>query len=355
MLWLQVSECIKKQQQLQQTAAAAQDSYEQLCLKYGLDAAAAADPLLLQQQLQVYVHRKLPLRLQRAEQLLQQPGAELLSFYRSFVAYITGAPTGRGPPKEGQGAPLPLLSLISMKGNISLEEAAAVALDIPILQQQLQQQHQQDATAVHIEVQQQGDEEGPSDSGGAPAGDTICWVVEEGVEDGSSSSSSSDSSSSSSSSSSVDTLLGNAAVRRQLLLELTELRAFLYSRVLQSAAANGSSSRKKQQQQQQQQWQQNTFLPEELQRSEATVPSHAQPLNLRPSIAAGGETDSRSAAAFTPAAAGALTPAAAFADAAGLLQLLGWRDCIEELLDLLGGAETLQLLQLLQNDRAFNR
>lgn len=290
-----VLECIKKQQQLQQASTAAQESYRQLCVKYGLDAAVATDPLLLQQQLRVYVHRKLPVRLQRVELLLQQDGSQLLSFYRSFVAYSIGK-----PPQQRQEKLLPLLCLISVKGNISLKEAATAAADIPVLQQQLQhlQHQQQEAAAAQIVIQQQGEEEGSGEPEGPPPDETISWIVEEGVEDPNNRSNSD----SSSSSSLTESLLCNGAVRRELLLELTELRAFVYSRISQSDATKSNGSRK---QQQQQQWKQNTFLPQELQKDERT--------------------------------------------------LLGWRQSIEELHELLGGAETHQLLQLLQSDTAFNR
>ncbi|KAL8270112.1 hypothetical protein Esti_005966 [Eimeria stiedai] len=296
-----ISDCIKRQQQLRETASAALESYQQLCSNYGLHAEAAADPQLQQQQLQVYVHRKLPLRLERAEQLLQQPGADLLSFYRSFIAFSAGSSNR----EEGQ-APLPLLALLSVKGNMSLEEAAAAAPGILVLQQQLQQQQQQEAAkALEIEIQQQGDEGAFEGSKQSHVDEAVCWVVEEGVDDSSNSSSNNSSSSSSSSGSSKGlnvSLLSNGVIRRQLLLELTELKAFLYSRILQSGGASNCSSNRKQQQQQ---WQQNAFLPQELQKEETT--------------------------------------------------LLGWRESLEELQELLGGAETLQLLQLLQSDRAFNR
>ncbi|CDJ70189.1 hypothetical protein, conserved [Eimeria necatrix] len=295
----------KKEQQLQQAAAAAEEVYRQLCTKYGIEEAAAGDPLLLQKQLQVYVHRKLPVRLQQAQQLLQQQGEQLLSFYQSFAAYATSG----APLKEGGGPLLPLLRLVAAEGNMAVAAAAAAAPEIPLLQQQLQQQQQQqqDAeAAAHIEIQQQGEEGAPQE--GAPAADTRGWIVEEGIEDSSSSSSSSSSSNSSSSSSSSssikDTLLGNDTIRRQLLLELMELRGFLYSRVLQSAAAANSSKSKQQQQQQQQNWQETTFLPSELQRKKE--------------------------------------------------ELLGYQDCVEQLQELLGGAETLQLLQLLHNQAALD-
>ncbi|KAL8439376.1 hypothetical protein Efla_001846 [Eimeria flavescens] len=289
-----VSDCIKKQQELRQTAAAAKESYQQLCASYGLEAEAAVDPLLLQQQLQVYVHRKLPVRLQQAEHLLQQPGAELLSFYRAFVAFSLG-----GALKQQEGAPLPLLGLLSAKGNLSVEEAAAAAPHIPVLQQQLQlqQQQQEAAAALQIEIQQQGDEGGaPEDPQASGEGGPLCWVGDEGA---------ADSSSSSSSGGIGESLLSNGGVRRQLLLELTELRAFLYCQILQSAGAAAKGSSSKKQQQQQQQWQQSACIPQELQAEEKT--------------------------------------------------LLRWRRAVEDLLELLGGAETLQLLQLQQNDRAFNR
>ncbi|KAL8444628.1 hypothetical protein Emag_005411 [Eimeria magna] len=298
-----ISDCIKRQQQLQETATAAQESYQQLCSNYGLQQEAAADPQLLQQQLQVYVHRKLPLRLERAEQLLQQPGADLVSFYRSFVAFSAGSSDTQD---DGQ-APLPLLALFSVKGNMSLEDAAAAAPGILVLQQQLQQQQQQQeaAKALEIEIQQQGDEGASEDPKQSQVDEAVCWVVEEGVDDSSSSSSSNSSSNSSSSSKGLnESVLSNGVIRRQLLLELTELNAFLYSRILQSGGGSNGSSNKKQQQQQQQ-WQQNAFLPQELQKEENT--------------------------------------------------LLSWRESLEELQELLGGDETLQLLQLLQNDRAFNR
>ncbi|KAL8435166.1 hypothetical protein ACSSS7_002645 [Eimeria intestinalis] len=295
-----ISDCIKRQQQLQETAIAAQESYQQLCSNYGLHAEAAADPQLLQQQLQVYVQRKLPLRLERAQQLLQKPGADLLSFYRSFIAFSSGS-------SQKEEAPLPLLAMLSVKGNTSLEEAAAAAPGILVLQQQLRQQKQQQeaAKALEIEIQQQGDEGASEDSKQSHVDEAVCWVVEEGADDSGSSSTSTSSSNSSSSTSSKglnESVLSNGVIRRQLLLELAELSAFLYSRILQSGGAfNGTSNRK----QQQQQWQQNAFLPQELQKEQST--------------------------------------------------LLGWRESLEELRELLGGAETLQLLQLLQSDRAFNR
>ncbi|CDJ41777.1 hypothetical protein, conserved [Eimeria tenella] len=282
----------KKEQQLQQAAAAAEEVYRQLCTKYGIEEAAAADPLLLQKQLQVYVHRKLPVRLQQAQQLLQLQGEQLLSFYHSFAAYATSGALS----KEGEAPLLPLLRLVAAEGNMAVAAAAAAAPEIALLQQQLQQQQQQqDAqSAVQIEIQQQGEEGAPQE--GAPAADTRDWIVEEGIEDSSSSSSSS-------SSSIKDTLLGNDTIRRQLLLELMELRGFLYSRVLQSAAAT-NSSKNKQQQQQQQNWQETTSLPSELQRKKE--------------------------------------------------ELLGYQDCVEQLQELLGGAETLQLLQLLHNQAALD-
>ena len=38
-----------------------------------------------------------------------------------------------------------------------------------------------------------------------------------------------------------------------------------------------------------------------------------------------------------------------------LLQLLSWQECVIKLQDLLGGPETLQLLQLLRSELALNR
>ncbi|KAL8450221.1 hypothetical protein Emed_002617 [Eimeria media] len=355
-----ISDCIKRQQQLQETATAAQESYQQLCLNYGLQQETAGDPQLLQQQLQVYVHRKLPLRLQRAEQLLQQPGADLLSFYRSFISFSAGSLNKQ--EEEGQ-APLPLLALLSVKGNMSLEEAAAAAPGISLLQQQLQQQQQQQqeaAKALEIEIQQQGDEGATEDPKQSQVDEAVCWVVEEGVNDSSSSSSSSSNSSSSSSKGLNESVLSNGVIRRQLLLELTELNAFLYSRILQSGGAANGSGNRKQQQQQQQQWQQNAFLPQELQKEENTR-------SLRCWVAAAVAAAAVVAAACFLAAAAvsaAVVAAACFLTAAAIAAaaivgaaaaLLGWRDSLEELQELLGGAETLQLLQLLQNDRAFNR
>ncbi|XP_026192448.1 CDK5 regulatory subunit-associated protein 3 [Cyclospora cayetanensis] len=284
-----LSDCIKKQQLLKQSAASSQEAYVQLCLKYGLEEAAATDPLLLQQQLFEYVNRELPLRLRRAEALIRQQGAELLAFYRSFVAFSTSENTS----KEARNDSLPLLALLSEMGNVLLAEAAAAAPEIPVLQQQVQDDTA--AAAVQIEIQQQGDEGGLSDLDDLPA-DHTCWIVEEGEGTWNGSSATD------SSSNITDSLLGSAAVRRQLLLELTELRGFLYARIVQNPAAAASSSKK---QQLRQQWQQHNVLPEELQKSHDT--------------------------------------------------LLRLRDSLEELHELLGGAETVQLLQLLQNERARNK
>ncbi|CDI83908.1 hypothetical protein, conserved [Eimeria acervulina] len=293
-----LSDCIAKQQQLQQAAAAAQDVYQSLCADYGLDESTAANDFLLQQQLLAYVHRKLPLRLQQAEKLLQTPGKDILIFYQSFVNQTMC---------RDEDKMLPLLHLLSEKGNILLQDAAAAAPHIQLLlqQQQQQQQQQQDAAIAEIEIQQQGNEEDAQSPKETAAEEAVCWVVEEGSSSSSSSSSDSNSSSSSSSSSITQTLLGNDAVRRQLLLELMEVRGFLYTRLLQSSAANSSSKQRKQQQQQQQQWQETTYLPEELQISEQS--------------------------------------------------LLSWQECVVKLQDLLGGPETLQLLQLLRSELALNR
>ncbi|OEH79724.1 hypothetical protein cyc_04452 [Cyclospora cayetanensis] len=156
--------------------------------------------------------------------LIRQQGAELLAFYRSFVAFSTSENTS----KEARNDSLPLLALLSEMGNVLLAEAAAAAPEIPVLQQQVQDDTA--AAAVQIEIQQQGDEGGLSDLDDLPA-DHTCWIVEEGEGTWNGSSATDNSSNI------TDSLLGSAAVRRQLLLELTELRGFLVLNELMAARA----------------------------------------------------------------------------------------------------------------------
>ncbi|CBZ55044.1 conserved hypothetical protein [Neospora caninum Liverpool] len=127
----QIADGGKRKQELQRAAQEAECTYTTLCEKYGIRSAAesgAPEPGrladVLEQQVLVHVCKLLPERLNEAEKLLRAEGPAIVEVYRRFRAYQRGEESG---PHASSSTPsaleadddscLPMLRFVTVHGN----------------------------------------------------------------------------------------------------------------------------------------------------------------------------------------------------------------------------------------------